>query len=134
LWPSLAKVLEVLIHPPPPLRRHPFPTGGSLTNEAAGRSGLLVSGGGHLQARYHGRVLTDGALQAVTKSGERKGEDDGRVLLVRTAVYLGSTHNASTMAGAGDSARASRARGDCGWSGRLGSTARDRNQRSPVTN
>jgi hypothetical protein len=27
LWPSLVKVLEVLIHPPPPLRRHPFPTG-----------------------------------------------------------------------------------------------------------
>jgi hypothetical protein len=26
LWPSLAKVLEVLIHPP--LRRHPFPTSG----------------------------------------------------------------------------------------------------------
>jgi hypothetical protein len=25
LWPSLAKVLEVLIHRPP-LRRHPFPT------------------------------------------------------------------------------------------------------------
>jgi hypothetical protein len=25
LWPSLVKVLEVLIHPPP-LRRHPFPT------------------------------------------------------------------------------------------------------------
>jgi hypothetical protein len=25
LWPSLAKVLEVLIHLPP-LRRHPFPT------------------------------------------------------------------------------------------------------------
>jgi hypothetical protein len=24
LWPSLAKILEVLIHPP--LRRHPFPT------------------------------------------------------------------------------------------------------------
>jgi hypothetical protein len=39
--------------------------GGSLTNGAAGRSGPLVSGGG--------RVLTDGALQAVTKSGERKG-------------------------------------------------------------
>jgi hypothetical protein len=26
LWPSLVKVLEVLIHPPPPLRCHPFPT------------------------------------------------------------------------------------------------------------
>jgi hypothetical protein len=25
LWPSLVKVLEVLIHPPP-LRRHPFPS------------------------------------------------------------------------------------------------------------
>jgi hypothetical protein len=25
MWPSLVKVLEVLIHPPP-LRRHPFPT------------------------------------------------------------------------------------------------------------
>jgi hypothetical protein len=36
--------------------------------------------------RYRGRVLTDGALQEVTKSGERKGEADGWVLLVRTAV------------------------------------------------
>ena len=100
---------------------------GSLTNGAAGRSGPLVSGGGHAQARYRGRVLTDGALQAVTKSGERKGEADGRVLLVRTAVYLGSAHGASAMAGAGDSARANRARGGCGWPGGLGSTARDRN-------
>jgi hypothetical protein len=65
--------------------------------------------------RYRGRVLTDRALQAVTKSGERKGEADGRVLLVRTAVYLGSAHDASAMVGAGDSARANRARGDCGW-------------------
>jgi hypothetical protein len=101
---------------------------GSLTNEVAGRSGPLVSGGGHAQARYYGRVLTDGALQAVTKSGERKGEADGRVLLVRTAVYLDSAHGASATAGAGDSARANRARGGCGWPGRLGSTARDRNR------
>jgi hypothetical protein len=64
--------------------------GGSLANGAAGRSSPLVSGGGHAQARYRGRVLTDGALQAVTKSGERKGETDERVLLVRTTVYLGS--------------------------------------------
>ena len=89
--------------------------------------GPLVSGGGHAQARH-------GALQTVTKSGERKGEADGRVLLVRTAVYLGSAHGASAMAGAGDSARANRARGSCGWLGRLGSTARDQNRRSPVTN
>jgi hypothetical protein len=99
-----------------------------MTNGAAGRSGPLVSGGGHAQARYCGRVLTDGALQAVTKSGERKGEADGRVLLVRTAVYLGSVHGASAMAGAGDSTRENRARGCCGWPGRLGSTARDRNR------
>jgi hypothetical protein len=58
--------------------------------------------------------LTDGALQAVTKSGERKGEADGRVLLVRTAVYLGSAHGASAMVGAGDSSRANRARGNGG--------------------
>jgi hypothetical protein len=99
----------------------------SLTNGATRRSGPLVSGGGHAQARYHGRVLTDGALQAVTKSGERKGEADGWVLLVRTAVYLGSAHSASAMAGAGDSARANRARSGCGWPGGLGSTARDQN-------
>jgi hypothetical protein len=108
--------------------------GGSLTNGATGRSGPLVSGGGHPQARYRGRVLTDGALQAVTKSGERKGEADGRVLLVRTAVYLSSAHGASAMAGVGDSARANRARGGCGWPGRLGSTARVRNRQSPATN
>jgi hypothetical protein len=107
--------------------------GGSLTNGAAGRSGPLVSGGGHAQARYRGRVLTDGALQAVTKSGERKGEADRRVLLARTAVYLDSAHGASTMAGAGDSARANRARGDCGWPSGLGSMTWDRNRRSPVT-
>jgi hypothetical protein len=87
-----------------------------------------------VQARYREHVLTDGALQAVTKSGERKGEADGRVLLVRTVVYLGSAHDASAMAGAGDSTRANRARGGCGWPGGLGSMARDRNRRSPVTN
>jgi hypothetical protein len=31
LWPSLVKVLEVLIHPPP-LRRHPFPSRGTERN------------------------------------------------------------------------------------------------------
>jgi hypothetical protein len=46
----------------------------------------------------------------VTKNGERKGEADGRVLLVRTAIYLGSAHGASAMAGAGDSAWAKRHR------------------------
>jgi hypothetical protein len=107
---------------------------GSVTYRAAGRSGPLVSGGGHVQVRYRGRALTDGALQAVTKSGERKGEADGRVLLVRTAVYLGSAHDASAMAGAGDSAWANRAQGGCGWPGGLGSMTRDRNRRSPATN
>jgi hypothetical protein len=93
--------------------------GGSLTNGAAGRLGPLVSGGG--------RVLTDGALQAVTKSGERKGEADGRVLLVRTTVYLGSAHDVSAMARAGDSAWVNRARGGYGWPCGLGLTVRDRN-------
>jgi hypothetical protein len=118
-----------------PTRRRLRPTGGndgSLTNEAAGRSGPLVSGGGHAQARYRGCVLTDGALHAVTKSGERKGEDNGRVLLVRTAVYIGSVHDASAMARAADSSRANRARGSCSWPGGLGSTARDQNRRSPA--
>jgi hypothetical protein len=108
--------------------------GGSLTNGAAGRSGPLVSGRGHAQVRYRGRALKDGVLQAVTKSGERKGEADGRVLLVRTTVYLGSAHGVSAMTGVGDFARANRARGGCSWSGRLGSTTRDRNRRSPATN
>jgi hypothetical protein len=108
--------------------------GGSLTNGAVGRSGPLVSGGGHAQARYRGRVMTDRALQIVTKSGERKGEADGRVLLVWTTVYLGSAHGTSAMAGAGESTRANRARGGCGWPGGLGSTTRDRNRRSPETN
>jgi hypothetical protein len=31
LWPSLVKVLEVLIHPP--LRRHPFPTNSNNDDE-----------------------------------------------------------------------------------------------------
>jgi hypothetical protein len=70
----------------------------------------------------------------VTKNGERKGEDDGRVLLVRTVVYLNSAHGASAMAGAGDSVRAKKARGDRGWQGDLGSTARDRYRRPPATN
>jgi hypothetical protein len=64
----------------------------------------------------------------------KKREADGRVLLVRTAVYLSSAHGASAMAGAGDSARVNRAWGDCGWPGGLGSTVRDRNRRSPATN
>jgi hypothetical protein len=38
------------------------------------------------------------------------------------------------MAGAGDSARAKKARGGCGWPGGLGSSARYRYRRSPVTN
>ena len=59
-------------------------------------------------------MLTDEALQTVTKNGERKEEADGRVLLVRTAVYLGSAHGASAMAGDGDSVRANRAQGGCG--------------------
>jgi hypothetical protein len=59
--------------------------GGSLTNGAAGRSGPLVSGGGHEQPRYRGRVLTDGALQAVTKSGERKGGLTGESSLSGTS-------------------------------------------------
>jgi hypothetical protein len=70
----------------------------------------------------------------VTKNGERKGEADGRVLLVRTAVYLGSAHGASAMAGAGVSTRAKKARGGRGWQGGLGLTARDRYRRSPATN
>jgi hypothetical protein len=70
----------------------------------------------------------------VTKSGERKGEADGRVLLVRTVVYLGNAHGTSAMAGAGDSTRAKKARGGRGWQGGLGSTARNQYRRSPVTN
>jgi hypothetical protein len=107
--------------------------GGSLTNGVTGRSGPLVSGGGHAQARHHGRALTDGALQAVIKNGERKGETDGRVL-VRTAVYLGSAHGVSAMAGADDSTQKKKAQGDRGWLGGLGSTTRDRYRRSPATN
>jgi hypothetical protein len=79
-------------------------------------------------------VLTDGALQTVTKNGERKEEANGRVLLVRTAVYLGSAHGASAMARAGNSAQAKKAWGDHGWQGGLGSTAWDRYRRSPATN
>jgi hypothetical protein len=105
-----------------------------MTNGATGRSGPLVSGGGHAQARHRGHALIDGALQAVTKNGERKGEADGCVLLVRTAVYLGSAHGTSAMAGADDSARAKKALGGRGWQGGLGSTARDRYRRPPATN
>jgi hypothetical protein len=38
------------------------------------------------------------------------------------------------MAGADDSAREKKAHGGCGWPGGLGSTARYRYQRSPLTN
>jgi hypothetical protein len=54
----------------------------------------------------------------VTKSGERKGEADGRVLLVRTAVYLGSAHGASAMTGAGNSARGEQGTGRLRLAGR----------------
>jgi hypothetical protein len=81
-----------------------------------GRSGSLVSGGGHAQARHRGRALTDGALQPVTKNGERKGETDGRVLL------------------AGDSAWVKKERGGHGWASGLGSMAWDRYRRPPATN
>jgi hypothetical protein len=64
----------------------------------------------------------------------KKGEADERVLLVRTAVYLGSAHGASAMAGAGDSAWAKKAWGGRGWQGGLDSTVRNRYRRSPVTN
>jgi hypothetical protein len=40
LWPSLVKVLEVLIHPPP-LRRHPFPT--VRTTAAATRAATPIA-------------------------------------------------------------------------------------------
>jgi hypothetical protein len=53
-----------------------------------------------------------------TKWG-KKGETDGRVLLVLTTIYLGRAHGASAMAGAGDSTRAKKARGGCDWSGVL---------------
>jgi hypothetical protein len=48
LWPSLVKVLEVLIHPP--LRRHPFPT--SKNNRVLGIFVLDV-GGEHLLLPRH---------------------------------------------------------------------------------
>jgi hypothetical protein len=108
--------------------------GGSLTNGTTGRLGPLVSGGWHAQARHRGCALTDGALEAVTKNEDGKGETNGWVLLVRTAVYLGSAHGASAMAGAGDFVRTKKARGGRGWSGGLGSTARDRYRRPPATN
>jgi hypothetical protein len=53
-----------------------------------------------------------------------KGEADGRVLLVRTAIFLGRAHGASALAGVGDSTWAKRARGSCSWSEGLGTTAR----------
>jgi hypothetical protein len=121
-----------------PTGRRLGPSGGGnsgiLTNGATRRSDPLVNGGGHAQARHRGRALTDGALQEVTKNGERKGETNGRVLLVRTAIYLGSAHDASAMAGAGDSARAKKARGGRGWPDGLGLAARDWYRRSPATN
>jgi hypothetical protein len=108
--------------------------GGGSDKRGRGGSGPLVSGGGHAQARHHRHALIDGALQTVTKNGEIKGEANGRVLLVRTVIYLGSAHGASAMAGAGDSARAKKARGGRGWQGGLGLTARDWYRRSPTTN
>jgi hypothetical protein len=49
-----------------------------------------------------------------------RGEADGRVLLVRTAVFLVRAPGASAMAGVRDSMRAKKARGSCGWPGGLG--------------
>jgi hypothetical protein len=52
--------------------------------------------------------------------GERRGggsEADGRVLLVRVVVFLGRALGANPMAGAGDSTREKKARGNCGWPG-----------------
>jgi hypothetical protein len=120
-----------------PTDRRLGPTGGKRWEPDKRGRGEVEPASQRWRARagaIHRRVLTDGALQVVTKSGERKGEADGRVLLVRTAVYLGSAHGASAMARAGDSARANRARGGCGWPGGLGSTARDRNRQSLATN
>jgi hypothetical protein len=48
-----------------------------LTGGVRGRSGLLVRGRGHVQARLRRRALTDGALQAVTQNGERRGRLTG---------------------------------------------------------
>jgi hypothetical protein len=100
-----------------------------LTGRVTGRSGPLVSGRGHAQARADGW----GPPGSDTEWGE-KGEADGQVLLVRTAVYLGRADGASAMAGGSDSAWAIKARGGCGWPGGLGSTARYRYRRSPTTN
>jgi hypothetical protein len=56
------------------------------------------------------------------KEEREASEADGRVPLIRVAVFLG----VSTMAGAGDSTRVKEARGGCGWPGGLGTTARCR--------
>jgi hypothetical protein len=84
-------------------------------------------------ATSRARADRQGPLGSDQERG-KKGEADGRVLLVRTAVYLGRAHGASAMAGAGDSTQTKKARGDRGLEGSLGSTARDLYRRSPVTN
>jgi hypothetical protein len=63
-----------------------------------------------------------------------RGETDGRVLLVRTAIFLGHAHGTSAMAKVGDSTRAKKARAVVVGRGVLGSTARNRHRRSPATN
>jgi hypothetical protein len=81
------------------------------------------------------RARADGRGPPGSVTGRvKKGETEGRVLLVRTAIYLGRMHGASAMAGAGDSARAKKARGGCGWPGGLSSTTRYRYWRSLATN
>jgi hypothetical protein len=131
-----------------------------LTGGATVRPGPLVSGAGQARARRRERTpgrsppgsdIEQGkglgaALMHGTqgppvsdhtrgkKRGGGRGDADGRVLLVRTAVFLGLAHGASAMAGANDSTRAKKARGSCSWPGGLGTMARYRYWRSPAAN
>jgi hypothetical protein len=129
-----------------------------LTGGATVRPGPLLSGAGQARARRRGSTrgwsppggdtergkglgaaLTCG-IQGPPVSDHARGTKRGRseadewVLLVRTTVFLGRAHGASAMYGSGDSMRAKKACGSCGWPRGLGTMARYRYRRSSAAN
>jgi hypothetical protein len=83
-------------------------------------------GGGGLTLRVVLTHGTRGSTGQQLREGKGGGtsEIDGRVLLVKAAVFLGYSLGASTMAGAGDSTHAKKGTWRLHLAGGLGTTAR----------